>query len=266
MTFWLNDPLILFRQEHLSFWPSKQQTFTEKLNSMTRLIVIVTLFGYLVTKSVPILIVSLVSLLSIVGLYFVKRKEAMTPNMKLDQVTGETQGDSTLHKVTDSSLDNAARKHWYPQKSSVTRPEQPEHPTHSKAVLRIDRADERPREANEQAPTKENPMMNVLMTDYKKRPHRPRAEPAFAPTVRDKINQKTKEQIEDHLEQKLFRDLGDEIDFDHSMRQFTTTANTKIPNDQMAFAQFCYGNMSSCKDGEVDKCFADETKLGQVYA
>ena len=257
MTFWLNDPLILFRHENLSFWPSKQQTFTEKLNSITRLIVIVTLVGFLITKSMPILVVSILSLASLVGIYFMKRKESMTPNMNLNQVTGEIQGENTLHKVTDSSLDNAKRNHWYPQKSQ---------PTQTQAVLRIDRADERPREAREQAPTKKNPMMNVLMTDYKERPQRPRAEPAFAPSVRDKINKKTKEQIEDHLEQKLFRDLGDEIEFEHSMRQFNTTSNTKIPNDQTAFAQFCYGNMSSCKDGEVDKCFADETKLGQVYA
>jgi len=257
MTFWLNDPLILFRHEQLSFWPSKQQSFTEKLNSMTRLIVIVTLFGYLITKSVPILVISMFSLVSIVGLYFMKRKETMTPNMKLNEVTGETKGESTLDKVTDSSLDSAKRKHWMPQHS---------HASEKPAVLRIDQADQRPREMREQAPTKKNPMMNVLMTDYKERPQRPRAEPAFAPSVRDTINEKTKEQIEEHLEQKLFRDLGDEINFDHSMRQFNSTANTKIPNDQTAFAEFCYGNMSSCKDGEVDKCFADETKFGQVYA
>jgi len=38
------------------------------------------------------------------------------------------------------------------------------------------------------------------------------------------------------------------------MRQFYTTANTMVPNSQKDFAQFCYGNMASCKDGDVEMC------------
>ena len=26
------------------------------------------------------------------------------------------------------------------------------------------------------------------------------------------------------------------------------------PNNQKEFAQFCYGNMASCKDGDVEQC------------
>ena len=34
------------------------------------------------------------------------------------------------------------------------------------------------------------------------------------------------------------------------MRNFYTMPNTQIPNNQKKFAEFCYGNMPSCKDVE----------------
>ena len=37
-----------------------------------------------------------------------------------------------------------------------------------------------------------------------------------------------------------------------SMRQWYPTANTNIPNDQKAFAEFCYGGMKSCKEGHEE--------------
>ena len=38
------------------------------------------------------------------------------------------------------------------------------------------------------------------------------------------------------------------------MRPFYSTANTTIPNDQGAFADFCYGSMVSCKEGNPFAC------------
>ena len=42
------------------------------------------------------------------------------------------------------------------------------------------------------------------------------------------------------------------MDYDTFSRNFHTMPNTTNPNDQKAFAEFCYGNMRSCKEGE---CF-----------
>ena len=262
---WSKDPLVLFRQKQLDFWPSKNQSLEEKINAITRLIILFTLVGTLITKSMRVFTTGFVSLLSLLVIYYTQRtkKEGMTPNMKLSEVMndGDKLNSSMLNNVKDSSLDTSKRKYWYPTKASVRKPT-----TKQVMTTWIDRADERPRVGKEQPPTKNNPMMNVLLTDYKENPNRPRAEPAFAPHVREEIDKKAQQQVEDDLDEKLFRDLGDEIQFDRSMQQFYTTANTQIPNNQKAFADFCYGNMSSCKDGEVDKCFDNEKKLGQNYA
>lgn len=269
---WIYDPLVLFRvnqSNQLVLIPKQTQTLVEKINSMTRVILLFTIFGYSFTKSIPILLTGIVFTLFLIGVYFYQTsrvKEGMTPNMKIGEVMNDNpdKNVSTLHKVQDSSLDNAQRKPWYPQKTQATK----EQPTDERGLPIHERADQRPQQriTTEQAPTVSNPMMNVMMTDYRDDPKRPRAEPAFAPSVRKEINEKTKKGIEETLEEKLFRDLGDEIDFEQSMQRFYTTPNTQIPNNQSAFAEFCYGNMSSCKDGDVDKCFENEKKYGQNYA
>lgn len=108
-------------------------------------------------------------------------------------------------------------------------------------------------------PTRNNPLMNVSLTEIHDNPHRLRGAPAFNTAVNDEINEKTKDMVqnnfkENYVKDKLFNDLGDKLQFEQSMRQFYTTSNTNIPNNQKDFAQFCYGNMASCKDGDVEEC------------
>ena len=62
------------------------------------------------------------------------------------------------------------------------------------------------------------------------------------------------------IDPRLFVDLGDKLSFENSMRQFYPTANTSVPNDQTAFAEFCYGNMPSCKEGDGLQCIKDNPR------
>ena len=84
-------------------------------------------------------------------------------------------------------------------------------------------------------PSFNNPMGNVLMTDYSDYPDRPSA--AWYPSVRQEVDQQWS--IIHPFERK--RDAE---------RNFYTTASTTIPNDQTAFAQAAYGKPFSpiCKD------------------
>lgn len=102
-------------------------------------------------------------------------------------------------------------------------------------------------------PQKHNPMMNVMLPEIQYNPTRKMAAPSFAPKVEKEINQAVK----DNLDPRLFQDLGDNIEFESSMRSFYTTANTQIPNDQKGFAEFCYGGMKSCKDGDDIECHSN---------
>ena len=108
-------------------------------------------------------------------------------------------------------------------------------------------------------PSKNNPIMNVLLPEIQENPDRLPAAPSYNKAVEEKINDSAKEIIKQNfndqsVEEKLFSDLGDKFQFEQSMRQFYTTPNTNVPNNQKEFAQFCYGNMASCKDGDVEQC------------
>jgi len=96
-------------------------------------------------------------------------------------------------------------------------------------------------------PTKKNPVMNVLLTEINDNPKRPEAAPAYEPSVEDEINTSV-------ADPRLFQDLGDSIAFNQSMRNFYSMPSTTIPNDQEKFANFLYGDMPSCKEGNVLQC------------
>jgi len=115
-------------------------------------------------------------------------------------------------------------------------------------------------------PTPSNPLMNVTLPELNEDPHRKAAAPAYNPLVERDVNKAAKKQIvtmhcdQPDIESKLFKDLGDNFDFDQSMRPFYATANTKVPNDQTAFAQFCYGDMTSCKEGNEFACVKNNAR------
>jgi len=96
-------------------------------------------------------------------------------------------------------------------------------------------------------PTKKNPVMNVLLTEINDNPKRPEAAPAYEPSVENEINTSV-------ADPRLFQDLGDSIAFNQSIRNFYSMPSTTIPNDQEKFANYLYGNMPSCKEGNILQC------------
>lgn len=119
-----------------------------------------------------------------------------------------------------------------------------------------------------QAPTRSNPLMNVMLTDYKDDVQRPPAAPAFNPIVENDINSKAADSelypgasaaMDDRS--KLYQDLGDELVFDQSMRNFYSMPSTTIPNAQDAFAKYCYGDMPSCRSGNSDQCWKNVNNI-----
>ena len=208
-SFWINDPLILINEKYiLNFWPNESMSRNEKLNSISRLVIILTIIGTLITQSIRMVVTGIITLGVIVLLYFIQKKEK-----------SNKEGFQSLNFINK----------------------------------------------NYQPPKVDNPLMNVALTDYKENPERKAAAPAFNPIVEEKINEKTKDfvvsqfnnstQCEDeYIKNRLFQDLGDNFVFNQSMRNFYSTPNTTIPNDQKGFAEFCYGDMISCKEGDPIAC------------
>ena len=97
-----------------------------------------------------------------------------------------------------------------------------------------------------------NPFNNVLMTDYKFNVQKKEAPLDYTPELENKINEKTKQSI---LEQNkdnadmiyMFSDNKTNFEFEQSMRQFNSNPSTTIPNKQVDFLKFCYGELYSEK-------------------
>ena len=204
--FWLSNPSILFHRNLINqLWPTEGMTTNQKLNAITRLVIILTLLGYLITKTFKILITGVVTLLAIIIL----RKVALTKEAKINI---EKKG---LEAFSNPNLYSAA-------KDSFTEP------------------------------SLVNPAMNPLPASPPEKHVKPAA-PSFNPIVEKNINKEVTKFVvsnTDHpnVDEKLFCDLGDNFQFNQSMRQWHPMPNTQIPNDQDAFAKYCYGDMHSCKD------------------
>lgn len=95
-------------------------------------------------------------------------------------------------------------------------------------------------------PTRDNPMMNVMLTDLKDFPNRPSA---CHPN-----HKAVKRQVEDHFSHNLFRDVDDAFGRSTSSRQFYTMPSTTIPNDRDALARWLYQTPPTCKEGNLDRC------------
>ena len=210
MTFWFEDPSILVKKDKItSIWPSSKQNIDDKLNSITRLIIILTVIGFIFTKNPNIIISSVITLIIIVLIYKSKKGNIIKKHIN------KKEGYANLNSSADL------------------------------------------KKANLVEPTNKNPMMNVLLTDITDNPKRKQAAPSFNKNIKKTINKLTKDI---GLNEKIFKDLGDNISFernlnlDKSMQRFYTTANSRVSNNQTAFAKFCYGNMPSCKDGDALQC------------
>lgn len=95
-------------------------------------------------------------------------------------------------------------------------------------------------------PTRHNPFMNVLPSDYASNPKR-----GPACDIQDfKVSKK----VEKMFDTGLVRDSDDVFKRNAGSRQFMTNPSTTIPNDQSGFAQWLYGIKPVCKTSNRKSC------------
>lgn len=233
--FWLNEPTILFNKKHITeIWPNPNMSNMEKLNAISRFVIIASLLGYLITLNMGIIFVGIITLAVIAILYHVQSNKIIA-----DEKAKE------LPPKIKESFTNAIL--YNEVKDDYTNPKE------------------------------NNPMMNVLLPEISYNPTRNEAAPAFNAEVEKNINNSTKDYVVDttfsdestkqkeYIKRKLFSDLGDSYTFDDSMRNFYTNPNTTIPNDQGGFANFCFGDMISAKEGNEFALGRWQPRLGGTY-
>jgi hypothetical protein len=217
ISFWINQPTILLKKKYiLDILPNKNMVFNEKLNAITRLIVLLSMIGYIITSNSMLLLLAGISILTIIGFYYFKTNKNM--NLLINK------------KENFENFENLTKKEII--------------------------------DADLVVPTDNNPLMNVMLTDIKDNPNRNSAAPSANPDIQEDITKKTinltKNSFNDNdIDKKLFKDLGDSMNLDMSMRQFYTMPNTRVSNDQKSFAEFCYKDMIKENPLKKDISFKD---------
>lgn len=252
-SFWVEDPAVLMNKDYIrEIWPQKEMEPAAKLNAISRFVILATILGYLLTSSFSIFMLGGITLGIIVMIYnfIYKGKQGL-----------ETEQAKKILKTKEGFANNIDKPEMYD-------------------LMRSDFT----------APRPQNPLMNPLLPEIVDDPHRRNAAPSFNPAVERDINEATKRFVSGSIDTnasnvifngaevpaqppnhtpeetygKLFGTLGDNAVFESSMRQFHPVANTRIPNDQDAFAKFCYGEMKSCKEGDEFACGRINSRLGAV--
>jgi hypothetical protein len=281
---WVSNPLVLLDKNHIhELWPKEGTSTEAKLNAGTRLVIILSILGYLVTMNVNFFIIGFITLVVIGGLYTVGSTRTQIGDGKektdmegMQQGSGEGDGTGKEGFVSDG------RGKLSDRPAEFENPEPRESYGYDRKNVHI--------KGNFVPPSTTNPLMNVLLPEIQYTPSRGGAMPAFAPQVETSINENAKQYISTNFDasardvvsaegsssssnaeseardiyNKLFSNLGDNFEFDQSMRSFYATANTRVNNDQRAFAEFCYGDMVSCKEGDEFACSRHNTRIGQV--
>jgi len=228
--FWSENPNVLFQQDYiLEFFPIETMTFEQKLNAVSRTVIVLTIVSFVYTQSTRLLAISVISLFCIfLMFYYYSTKD------------GKKQ--VRFAEGFESSVPPDPALAYFEEQGIKVQPDK----VFDTVVPR-------------------NPLSNVLLPDYDYNPNKKPAPPSYNENINKEILKSAKEMVirsnpgQPDIANKLFSDLGDEFVFEQSMQPFYSNASTTIPNDQGAFADFCYGSMISCKEGNMFACARNMT-------
>ena len=209
---WLNDPTILLKHDKLKeIWPSEKMSPEEKVNAITRLVILLTILGYLLTLSYKIFIIGLTTLGIICILYFIQNKSNIKSKEGFSNLSG-------VYPSLTNPLTYELNKNNF-SKPSKTNPLM-------------------------------NVLIPEIYYDPQRKAAAPTFNPTVEKEINKSVKEFVEKPFKDkNIGKKLFADLGDDIMFNRSMLQWTATPSTQVPNDQKAFQEYLYGNMISGKEG-----------------
>lgn len=209
--FWIYEPLVLLDKKHIDeIFPTADMSFINKLNAITRFVILLSILSFTFTFKLKYITMCLITMGIIITIYFIHKKKIREYTNK--KLSSNKEGFSLGgNNIKQNSIDQ---------------------------------------------PTPKNPFSNVLLTDIMDNPNKPPAPLSYQPDTLDNITNNIMKGVQmvnptlTDTNTLLFGDTYSKYELDQSNRQFYSTANTRIENDQSSFAQFLYGNMPSSKEGD----------------
>ncbi len=190
---WFNDPNILVKE--LEIWPMEDMSSVRKYNAITRLVLILTIIGFIATKSIQIILIGIICLGIIVYVNINNKEKDVKVNINENFVNND------LYELIKPNLDLGS---------------------------------------------KTNPFGNVMMeSDANKKI----AAPGYNSNVKAEIKKNVFESIKETNKNnsdidKIIKNDVDNKNFESSLHNYYSTANSQQPNDQQGFIDFCYGDLA----------------------
>jgi hypothetical protein len=227
--FWSNEPTVLFNKEYIfEMWPNNSMSYEQKLNAVSRLIIIISILGYILTMSVRILVAGFL-MLGIIFMLFTMKKQKLTKAILDEGFTVDGNSETGLFRESTNTTNT---------NTTTT------NPVTLESVFKTEFKEG----------TKRNPFSNVLLTEIMDDPERNAAPPSFNPDIDVDITKNVKKTVQmlnpgiKNTSKQLYGDLYENFNLDQSNRVFFSTANTRVNSDQTAFGNYLYGNMPSAKE------------------
>ena len=208
---WFDDPSILFNKDFIfELWPTMDMCYEQKINAITRLVILITILGYILTSSQRIVAVGVLTLVVIYVLFKMRKqkitKEMLNEGFTTVEVTGEP---VPLDAILKTDFKQGTKKNPFSN------------------VLLTQIGDEPERKS---APPSFNVDCDEDITKNVKRSIQ-----MMNPGIKNTNKQ-------------LFGDLYQEFELDQFARQLYSTPNSRVENDGISFANFLYGSMPSAKE------------------
>jgi hypothetical protein len=229
---WVESPAVyIMNNGYFKFIPTREMNKTEQINAITLLLLYILFLSHILSfnsRIVDILIIILI--LSMVLLHYGYYSKIERMNKDESNEDNEV---SIRTGIYDSD-NNLKLGKFYSHKKNKTED--------------VDRSFEQMQkyvQATQRKPTSDNPLMNPILTDFNTE-NIPSASNADDENIQDEITKS--------FNKDLFRDLNDLYDRKSSERVFYTVPGGSIPNDQDAFAKWCYSSPPTCQEGNGLAC------------
>ena len=222
-TLWIENPMIFIKDKgYLNFIPDRNSTKIKQINSLTLMLIYLFVILYLFKLNNSItntLIFGIIFIMIVLYYGYYSYRE------KMDDVSENSISIESGYYDSNGDLKIGP---FYSHKNNQS-------PRLEKSYKEIQSY------LNDTArkPTPDNPFMNPILTDYNNE-----SDPRPANVDDDEI----KNEIRQSYNKDLFRDLNDLFDVKNAERVFYTVPGGSIPNDQDAFAKWCYGHPPTCHE------------------
>lgn len=286
--FWMNDITILFRdQNYTQFVPTSDMSRVEQLNAITRFFLYLLILLFMFDKTDEFMYVPVIGIIMVIVLYNIftmdekgkrdellrmkRRKEAMRNvqsdlnyrtyqindngeiiTVDIDQEEAQRYRDE-LEADAPTPTDYDLEAGYYDSNNNLKIGSyygavQPLKKTIADKDIKYSLDEMRMYEnAKCRRPTVDNPFMNPSIADFNTEK---------APVACNADDEDVNKNIELKFNEDLYRDIEDVFDKKNSQRQFFTVAHN-IPNDQEAFANWCYKFPATCKTNQ-ERCLRYE--------